>query len=880
MSGLFSTYAYAQSTQAEASPATDDAAQSVPESAAADEQMDAAPEIVVTGTLLRGVAPTGTNVIGVDRASIEKSGVVSSNDLLADIPQVANLFNTIPKGGSDAGLPLVRPNIRGLGGSGSNTTLVLLNGHRLVSVGVTVTTPDVSVIPPGVIERVEIVPDGGSATYGSDAIGGVINFITRTRFDGVEADARYGFADGYDTIDANLTVGKDWGSGSIFASYAYDWHNNILGSERDYVTQLSKDGLDSRSTSCTPGNVTANGINYPLPGLTAGPLNRCDLGETTDYYPRETRHSVFVGFVQDLSDRATLNISGYWSRRQTDNVVNQTTGSGVITSANPYFRPIAGETQQTVAFGFEPAFGAYRHVNPQLDSWGITPTLTYKLGSRWQVRAEGNYGRSATVVYDHQLNQLAINDALAGTTTATALNPYDVTASAPAVLANLGDFINYAHANQELADGRVILDGPLFALPGGDVQLAVGGEFRHDVLDGSTYIGPVVGNGQRTSSHSRTTRNITSFFGELHVPIIGPENSMPGLRALELSGSLRYDDYNDVGGTTNPKIGATYKPFDSVTIRGNWGTSFNAPSMADSTNTVDLRAQIFANSSWLAPDGTAADRGRTTVLYAGGFSELQPEKADTWSAGADWKPEFAPGLTLSATYFNVHYSNQIGLAPFSSPNLFSDPSYADFYILNPTQAQLESIFNGVRLDGTTSIASLYENGKSPYLYVDARRHNFATVDIDGIDFNLNYVQRTGFGSVNFNFGGTNMLNRHTKANANAVEVDNLANGTRRLSFIGAIGATAGPVSGQVRYNYGGGYPILGVADQDRIESFQTVALNLAYSLDGPGALSGLQFSLNVDNLFDTDPPYINRSPGYANGSTFGRLVTLGVKKKF
>ncbi len=95
---------------------------------------------------------------------------------------------------------------------------MLVNGHRLVGSGILQNYPDVSVIPPGIIERVDVIPDGGSSIYGSDAIGGVINFITRKRVSGIEANLKYGLTDGYNAADGNLTAGKEWDTGSISAS--------------------------------------------------------------------------------------------------------------------------------------------------------------------------------------------------------------------------------------------------------------------------------------------------------------------------------------------------------------------------------------------------------------------------------------------------------------------------------------------------------------------------------------------------------------------------------------------------------------------------------------------------------------------------------------
>src|SRR5882757_4836363 len=216
---LFAAGAQAQAAPAKAPPGG---------KAAATEDVS---EVVVTGTLLRGVAPTGTDLISVPRDDIVATGVASSGDLLATIPQIG-FFGTLPRGNQDAGSPLVTPNLRNLGLPGDSTTLILMDGHRIVGAGVLQTFPDPTIIPPGVLERVEVTPGGGSSIYGSDAIGGVINFVTRRKFDGFEATGHYGVADNYSTYDANLTAGRAWSGGSALLSYAYARHDDLLGADR------------------------------------------------------------------------------------------------------------------------------------------------------------------------------------------------------------------------------------------------------------------------------------------------------------------------------------------------------------------------------------------------------------------------------------------------------------------------------------------------------------------------------------------------------------------------------------------------------------------------------------------------------------------------
>ena len=187
---------------------------------------EALEEVIVTGTQIRGIAPAGSTVISVTQEEVKATGATSTNRLLATMPQVANYFGTLPSvGGGQLGgnavVPINRPNLRALPAghlSGSPQTLILIDGHRIVPAGIQQVAVDPDVITPAILERVEVITDGGSALYGSDAIGGVINFITRRSFEGLETGVRYGTADAYSTWDANLTAGTDWGSGSLLAA--------------------------------------------------------------------------------------------------------------------------------------------------------------------------------------------------------------------------------------------------------------------------------------------------------------------------------------------------------------------------------------------------------------------------------------------------------------------------------------------------------------------------------------------------------------------------------------------------------------------------------------------------------------------------------------
>lgn len=833
-------------------------------------------EVVVTGTLLRGVAPTGTNVVTMKREDIIATGASSANDLLTAIPQVGG-FNSVPSGSGDISNPIVRPNIRNLGASGGTTTLVLMNGRRLVGAGVLQTSVDPSIIPPDLIERVEVVPDGGSAIYGSDAIGGVINFITRKRFDGIGANVRYGFADDYQTIDGNVTIGKDWGSGSLFAAYSYAWHDNILGIDRDYVRadQSARGGQDLRAFTCSPGNFTVGGVSYAAPGLLPNTSNRCDGTDYADVYPRERRHAVFAGLTQALSDSIDFQATAYWARRDTIKL-NATPGfTGNILFTNPYFRPIGVSPVQSVAISFADAFGESMESRARFDSWGVSPSLSIRLSDRWELRTEANYGSSFSQVREPTINATAATIALAGTTLATALNPYDPGASNPAVLAAIRDFENYGHADQEMLQARAILDGKVATIAGGDIRLAIGAEYFFEKLDSLVSLDRR--NVFTNAMGSVTSRHVKSVFAEALVPLVGVGNGMPGLRSLQISGSIRHDSYDDVGGTTNPKIGVNYKPFDDLLIRGNYGTSFHAPSLADTTSLADARAQILLFSPFRAPGSSPLDILRPTIVLAGGSPDLKPEEAKTWSVGFDWTPKAVSGLLVSATYYNVRFTDAIAVPPFVSPVFFTDPGYRGFYTLSPTLAQVRALVGSRPLNGAASLESLFV-GTSPYVIMDARRTNLGAIHVDGVDFNLAYLRQTGFGSINASVAGTYTLNRKTQAVQGAPFDDNLKNGSGRLTLTAALGAKVGDFTARATFNHRGGYPMLGVAPQTRVDSFNTVDLFFAYDLGG--VLKNSMLTVNVDNVFDQDPPYLNSSTGYTNGFTLGRLVSFGVRTKF
>ncbi len=209
-------------------------------------------EVVVTGTSIRGAAPVGSN-----------SGAQPLQRVLRSVPAITG-FGTAGQGafGSADGAGTFAPTIHGLGASASNGTLVLVDGHRLPLTGINHTLVDPNVIAPLAIERVEVLPDGASSTYGSDAVAGVLNFITRRNYNGFEATAQLGAGSDYKTQTAGFLWGSTWDAGSVMLTYNYTLRDNILNRDRDITRadHTAQGGGNFASLNCAQATEHLDGV--------------------------------------------------------------------------------------------------------------------------------------------------------------------------------------------------------------------------------------------------------------------------------------------------------------------------------------------------------------------------------------------------------------------------------------------------------------------------------------------------------------------------------------------------------------------------------------------------------------------------------------------
>ena len=857
----------------------------------ATESSDAAPaepetldQVIVTGTMIHGARPTGSELVTLDREAIVATGAQSTTNLMSNLPQIAS-FNTLAIGTTDFANPVPRFNLRNSGG-----TLVLVNGHRMVGVGILQTTPDPSAIPVSMIQRVEVLPDGASATYGADAVGGVVNFILRDHFDGAETRLDYGTGKDYHEYDLSQLFGKSWGSGSIMVSYEYTSHTNISYGQRSFYNNdvSALGGKNHFIANCSPPNIVVAGTSYAPPGYAPG-KTLCDPTRSADLLPYEHRSTWFLNGRQALTDRIDLTADAFYSTRDQTNNIATSNAFFNLNNTNPFFvaPPGTGAASEVVDYRFNREFGNTRRSEVDLSSSGVNVALHVEFGKDWHGTVSGNYGKATNFARTPAVDGVALSAAAAGTTTDTAFDPFTGRTSAAVLSAIGGGGVSYT-ADQYLKEGSVNLDGALFELPGGTLRLAVGAQLRWETLSGVPYQlvnGSAVNipNGPQAGSR----RDIAEY-GELYVPIVGNGNAFTGVQKLVLSIAGRRDDYSDFGSTTNPKFSLDYAPIESLTLHGTASTSFQAPSLGD-MRSVDTRLQTQANAPF-TPSGALTV---PEIYIAGGTPTLQAQTARTFTGGFDLAPP-ASAFTAGATYWHSKIRKQIGLAFPTQVPLFTNPAFSTFWWGpggQPLTAQvLDSLLAQFRVDAANAaFTPAYRQAllTSGYI-VDLRRKNLGQTTIDGIDFHLGYNwQGLPWGDLNASVSGVRELQRLNIPGPGAPQAD-LSHTDPQIQGRASLDWSKGQWASGFNLNVVGPYTVTGTdVGAYRARSFTTADLRLTYRTpDTAGFFLGQsEITLQALNLFDRSPPLVLAILGYANGQTahsnpIGRVVSLSLLKRW
>src|SRR5687768_2853617 len=615
--------------------------------------------IVITGTSIKGVAPIGSSVQTVGIAELEKSAATN----------LSTLVNTIPALTTNGSLAqgenlwsFYSPQIHQLGGSSSNTTLVVIDGMRMPGGGAQFSQTDPNVIPTSAMQRVDVLADGASSVYGSDAVAGVVNFVTRRTFEGLQIGSSYGTADGYDTWDLNGIWGRSWETGGVYVASQYSYASELFVRDRDWASRgdyrpyggtntntFTCDPATMRVTAVSSGTAPGGGQVFLSPGATTPVANNaalngnCNTSIHNSFIPSQYRINGMIKVVNDFSDDLSITASLLYNRNQThqdsgpgqlNNATVFGTGAGVAGQQNPFFTAPAGApaaTTEVINWLALRDDGKYGYTESQQDVVYGNVVADYKFNDKWSLTFADSFGwnRSALDGFKQfcaACATLMLNGTTqsGGSTTASSVAGQNVVVlQLPLTTSNALDVWRAGSANRTnplllnqlytsntqnnnyntVNQARLVLNGELFEMPAGPLRIAVGGEQmwqdQQFKLSGGNNTGPTVtGSGYRVFNYNR---DVNSLFAEAAVPLVSPDMDIPLMRQIDLSLAVRYDDFSDVGDTTNPKYGINWDLMQGLRFRANWAESFVAPPIAVIGD--ESQGYLYASGS-VGPTGT------------------------------------------------------------------------------------------------------------------------------------------------------------------------------------------------------------------------------------------------------------------------------------
>lgn len=884
-------------------------------------------EIIVTGTAIRGVAPVGSATVNVSHEQILASAARDPGSLITQLPQGSSLGATLAStGGRSQGV-----NLRGLG---NNATLLMFDGHRTVPQGVVGQVSDPNIIPFSSIQRVEVVTDGASAIYGSDAVAGVVNYILRKDFNGAEVTARYTHTL-YDQYTVEGVAGHRWSTGSITASGMWQQNSNVKQDARAYLLQdqRSLGGNDNRFIgttvypSATPDLIIGTTV-YGLPSTNgAVPAaaqvvalqNNPSLSDTAHIFDFSTKRWQASGVVkarQELGSRMEISYTGMWSTRW--NVARG--GDGFervainVTPTSPYY--IKGlpnlTANQTVVYNL-----SLNYPNLAIEQRNYESTYNHivdfhaDLFGDFRFTGSGVYGETDGCA----VCQPQVNTTIGSVIASSAANNFNPYIQGPQAGANtlLGGFRQ--ESTMKMGDLVGKIDGSLLRLPGGSVRIATGAEYqKYDyTLHAQNTLN--LTNTYQDSRLTGSSRVVGSAYTELFVPLFGGGYTAPMIERLDLSAAVRYDSYSDAGQTTNPKIGLTWKPDQDFLVRGSWGTSFRAPTLIESNPaTVGQTNRQFVSNGAGDPaiPVTNVATGQSAVLSrTGNTAGLKPESAKVWSLGFDYQPHYVPGLKFGMTYYDVNYTDRIENLPNQTLVISSPASrvlYSNYFIVAPQPSTCvngnTATYNPKYLPFLNDKNAVFSpstiNDCTLVGIINGGRLNLGDVKQNGIDFTSSYAWLTSMGAFGANITVSKILNLEKSLVKggplfNALDTYGFQVSTRGR---GDINYRRGGFAVDLAANYTGAYlnnatiTVAGVKQPNStVPAWVTLDANIAYSWpeDAHGILSGMRVGLSFQNLTDAAPPIVLTATAGQNGTSafdvnnanpFGRIMTFEITKAF
>ena len=849
--------------------------------------------VEITGSAIKRLeSETALPVQVITRADIEKAGVTTAAELMARVSaNVGGLTDgaSINVGGDQRGF-----NSANLRGVGTSSTLVLLNGRRMANfaspgddAGV-----DLNNIPAAALQRVEVLLDGASALYGTDAIGGVINFITRKDYQGVELNA-YGSGTqegGAGKRTASITAGTgDLATDgyNIFAVVDLQKTDRLSSSQRKFIPKLQ---IPQRlghllSSFTSPANIRLSGeqrdylqdngfllngrpitnrqINLSIPNCAppanlylpagTGGVDACtyDYMGDTELYPKTDKQNLLTRGVLKLNGDHQLYAEVALSRSRSYYVgssarvtgyldyskVPQLANTGLDSIVDEDGNPTARELELRMRLNEAGMRTSQLTSESQRFVVGATGTLAgwdYDVGLNHSVNVVKDRDTHGYVLYDKLLEGIAAGD----------INPFGPSSAKGQALIDsiqVNDEVRHARGTMDSLDFKV--SRALMALGGGDMALAVGGEVRRERTEfrpSALLMSDNINNDAAPEGGGPTSdsRNVQAIYSELLLPFTKQWQA-------QLSG--RYDHYQQVGGALSPKIGLTYMPSKQVLLRASAGKGFRAPSMSDLhrptaySSTATLPDPVYCASE--NNDYSVCADNWDTRRYSN--DKLKPERSRQFTAGLVLEP--SQHWTFSADYWNIKRTDLIS-----------------------------EIGDDIILANLGKYGDLVHRNKDNEIdYIELRKENRGAQKASGIDITADlHGVKTAWGRFGGHLSGTYVLDSKIQTSPGDVFISNLnkfvTDGVvQRWRHTITLDWDNGPYSASLSNTYSSGYADQNSAintDDGSVVKPNRVKAYTLWDMSGAYAVSK-QFKLRagIQNLFNTSPPYSNQAYYFLSG---------------
>ncbi len=664
--------------------------------------------IEVTGSRIkRADIETSQPIFSLSRDDITAQGLTSVGDVIQNITANGSTLNsTFNNGGNGE----TRVSLRNLG---SNRTLVLVNGKRWVGGTGLGGAVDLNTIPTAAVERIEVLKDGASTIYGSDAIAGVVNVILRSNFEGAEANAYLGqFDKGDGTRQAyDFTIGSSSDRFSAMLGFGYVKEEPVMAGDRDISKEpivgtgnsfgsgttpggrfaLCPGGFNTATNVCTGAQTNFNGgagtFTYN-PGGTSAPRPFAIPGDIYNFAPDnylltpQERRSVFGNATVDVTDDIRFKTTITYNERVSEQllaampvVLGTAPGANpmsqaVFISRNSVYNPF-GQDISRINRRFVETGG--RSFNQKVTTFavnaGFEGTLTF--GEKY-FDWEAGYFRGENQANNTTfglMNVIALKQALGpsfrdangvarcGTPTAIIAGcvPLNLLGGVGSITPEMLNFVSFtAHDEYQYTQKNYYanVSGDLFDLPGGALGFSFGLEHRTE--DGYDSPDALINSGN-TTGNARTATNggydLDEAYLELAVPVLA---DVPFAKLLDFSLATRYSDYSNFGDTLNSKFGFRWKPIDDLMVRGNWSEGFRAPSISElftgQADSFPTLSDPCNNANFGNQTPGAQARCVAEGVPAGGYQQDNQQIRITVGGNPNLQPETSTSKTLGLVY--------------------------------------------------------------------------------------------------------------------------------------------------------------------------------------------------------------------------------------